>query len=248
MKHRNLIFSLLLSAAMVILMSAPAFANNNVLESGTCKYNGTTLKANFSSGDLVTRIASLEPGDSLEYTVTYSNDSNETVDYYMLADTLKTLEESKSVAENGGYRFVLKDNGPQGETVLFDNSKVGGDKLKTVKLEGLHQATNATQTYFHIHRLKPGEKGTTYLRVEFEEETEANDYMDTAGALRIGYAVEKVTPGKDNGSKKPVAESHPRTGDSMDLLKYIVIMTLAVLVGVLAFISWRKDRKDGDEA
>lgn len=246
MKHKNRILTLLISAAMVILMSAPAFANNNVLESGTCKYNGTTLKANFSSGDLVTRIASLEPGDSLEYTVTYSNDSNDTVDYYMLADTLQTLEDSKSVAENGGYRFVLRDSGPQGETVLFDNSKVGGDKLKTVKLEGLHQATNATQKYFHIHRLKPGEKGTTYLRVEFDEETEANDYMDTAGALRIGYAVEKVSSGK--GSQNPAVESHPRTGDTFDLLKYIVIMTLALLVGILAFISWRKDRKDGDEA
>ncbi len=65
-------------------------------------FDGESLDANFDNGTLVDRIAGLEPGDSLEYTVTYSNDSDVTVDYYMLAKTLKTLEESKDVAENGG--------------------------------------------------------------------------------------------------------------------------------------------------
>ena len=247
MKHRNKILILLTCAALMLFMAVPAFAVNYKLDDGTCEFDGDSLNANFDNGTLVDRIAGLEPGDSLEYTVTYSNDADVTVDYYMLAKTLQTLEESKDVAENGGYRFVLKDIGPNGETVLFDNSKVGGDTI-IANLEGLQQATNATQEYFHINQLKPGQSAKTYLRVEFEEETQANDYMDTIGDLRIAYAVE-LTPKKGGDvPKKKVYEHNPKTGDTSDFLKYILMMTAAVLVGLLAFISWRKDRKEDKKA
>ena len=242
MKLRNKAVTLLATAALMIFMTAPAFANSYTLDSATCKFDGENLQANFNDGDLVTSISSLEPGDSLEYTITYSNDSKQTVDFYMRADTLKTLEESKDAAENGGYRFVLEDNGPNGKTVLFDNSKVGGDTV-VADLEGLHQATNATQEYFHIHQLKPGQKGTTFLKVEFDEETEANDYMDTIGKLRISYAVELT-----NEPGEPPIEHQPKTGDSFDLLKYILLMTAALIIGLIALFSWRKDRKDGEKA
>jgi len=231
---------------MMVFMAVPAFAVNYPLDDGTCSFDGESLNASFDDGSLVDRIAGLEPGDSLEYTVTYSNDSDVTVDYYMLAKTLQTLEESKDVAENGGYRFVLKDTGPNGETVLFDNSKVGGDTI-IANLEGLQQATNATQEYFHINQLKPGQQAKTYLRVEFEEETQANDYMDTIGDLRVAYAVE-LAPKQGNPPDKKIYEHNPRTGDTTSLLKYILMMTAAVLVGLLAFISWRKDRKEGEKA
>lgn len=244
MKHRNRICILLTCAALMLFMAVPAFAVNYPLNDGTCEFDGDSLNANYDDGTLVDRIAGLEPGDSLEYTVTYSNDSDVTVDYYMLAKTLQTLEQSKDVAENGGYRFVLKDIGPNGETVLFDNSKVGGDTV-IANLKGLQQATNATQEYFHINQLKPGQSAKTYLRVEFEEETQANDYMDTIGDLRIAYAVE-LSPTKGDVPDKKTYENHPKTGDTTDILKYILMMTAAVLVGLLAFISWRKDRK-GDE-
>lgn len=246
MKHRNRICILLTCAALMLFMAVPAFAVNYPLNDGTCVFDGDSLNANYDDGTLVDRIAGLEPGDSLEYTVTYSNDSDVTVDYYMLAKTLQTLEQSKDVAENGGYRFVLKDIGPNGETVLFDNSKVGGDTV-IANLKGLQQATNATQEYFHINQLKPGQSAKTYLRVEFEEETQANDYMDTIGDLRIAYAVE-LPPTKGDVPDKKTYENHPKTGDTTDILKYILMMTAAVLVGLLAFISWRKDRKEDEKA
>lgn len=246
MKLRKLMPILLTCAAMMLFSAAPAFAVNYPLDDGTCVFDGEDLNANFDNGTLLDSISGLEPGDSLEYTVTYSNDSDVTVEYYMLAKTLQTLEESKNVAENGGYRFVLKDIGPNGETVLFDNSKVGGDTV-IANLEGLQQATNATQEYFHINQLAPGQSAKTYLRVEFEEETQANDYMDTIGDLRIAYAVELTPTG--NGNNPPdTVENNPKTGDSSDLLKYIVMMTAALLLGLLAFFSWRKDRKEDEKA
>ena len=246
MKYRNRIITLLVGMTMLLFMSVPAFAAEYTLDSGECDFDGEQLTANFDGGDLVDSISTLEPGDSLELTVKYSNSSDKTVDYYMSATTLQTLEESKDAAKNGGYRFVLKDSGPNGETVLFDNSEVGGDTV-IAGLEGLKQATNATQSYFFIHKLAPGQKGQTYLRVEFEEETQANDYMDTVGKLRLSYAAEIDTSGGNNGNNKTY-ENNPRTGDSSDLLKYLMMMTAALLIGILAFISRRKDRKDGDEA
>ena len=240
MKQRNKIMILLLSAVLVLFMSVPAFAVNNVLDPGTCDFDGESLDASFDNGTLLDEISGLEPGDSLEYTITYKNSSDETVEYYMLAKTLQTLEDSQDAAKNGGYTFVLKDSGPNGETVLFDNSKVGGDTT-IVNLKGLKQATNATQEYFFIHELKPGEIGQTYLKVALDEETQANAYMDTVGKLKVAYAVEIPGSGKNY-------ENNPKTGDPSDLLKYILMMTVAVLIALLAFVSWRRDRKDGEEA
>ena len=245
MKYRNRIITLLTGMTMLLFMSVPAFAVEYTLDGGTCVFDGEQLTSSFSEGDLIDPSSNLEPGDALEFTVSYENDSDKTVDYYMSATTLQTLEESKDAAENGGYRFVLKDSGPNGETVLFDNSNVGGDTV-IANLEGLKQATNATKDYFHIHQLKPGQKGQTYLRIEFEEETQANDYMDTVGKLKLSYAVETAATGGGGGNN--TYENNPKTGDASDLLKYILMMTAALLIGLLAIISLRKDRKDGDEA
>ena len=69
--------------------------------------------------------------------------------------------------------------------------------------------------------------------------------MDTEGALMVKYAVEKKVPGK----KVKTVYSHTKTGDTMDLLKFIALMSAALLVAILAILSWRKDRReDGDEA
>ena len=39
-----------------------------------------------------------------------------------------------------------------------------------------------------------------------------------------------------------------KTGDNVNLLPYILLMTLALILGILAVFSRRRDRKDGDEA
>ena len=98
--------------------------------------------------------------------------------------------------------------------------------------------------YFFIQELKPYQSGQTVLHVSFEGESEVNDYMDTEGALMVKYAVEK----KAKGEKKTIY-SHTKTGDNMDLLKLLALMSAAVLVAILAILSWRRDRReDGDEA
>jgi hypothetical protein len=142
-------------------------------------------------------------------------------------------------AENGGYTYVLKNVGPDGkETVLFDNSEVGGENI-TNKLQGLKQATNATGDYFFIQNLKAGQSGKTLLHIEFDGETEVNDYMDTAGKLMIAYAVEKDSAKTTTTSVK--------TGDQVKMWKLYALGGAALVAMILLIFSWRKDRKKGGE-
>ena len=231
--------------AMTMVMAAPyvAFAEGYSENDAVCSFDGTAISSNFDSSDLATYMSHLEPGDTLDYEVTYTNNSGKTTDWYMLNDALQTLEDSKDIAENGGYTYVLKNIGPDGaETVYFDNSEVGGE-AKTGGLEGLKQATNATKNYFFIQQLAPGQSGKTSLHVELDGETQVNDYWDTKGVVRLAYAVEIDEPGQ-----RVVENGATRTGDPFDLVKGLVVMLLALIIGLFAFLSRCKDRKDGGEA
>ena len=79
--------------------------------------------------------------------------------------------------------------------------------------------------------------------MELDGETQVNDYWDTKGVVRLAYAVEIVEPGQ-----RVIQDGAARTGDPFDLMKGLLIMSLALIVGLLALLSRRKDRKDGDEA
>ena len=243
MKKKNFIIAFLM--AMTIVLAAPyaVFAEEYSVDDAACSFDGSEISSNFESSDLATYLSHLEPGDKLDYQVTYTNNSGKTTEWYMLNDVLETLEESKDAAENGGYTYVLKNIGPDGtETTYFDNSEVGGE-TKTGGLEGLHQATNATRDYFFIQQLAPGQSGKTSLHVELDGETQVNDYWDTKGVVRLSYAVEIVEPGQ-----RIIQDGAARTGDPFDLMKGLLVMILALIIGLLAILGRRKDRKDGDEA
>ena len=230
--------TVVLMVGLTVTSSANTYKFN-----GKCQYNGSKITSNFSTEEFAASQDGMEPGDSLTYKVTYKNNSDKKTSWYMRNKVLETLEENKSQAENGGYTYVLKNIGPNGtETTLFDNSQVGGETKKG-KLEGLLQATNATGNFFFIQDLKPGESATTYLHVAMDGETEVNDYMDTHGELMVSYAVED-----QDGKTDEQKDNNPRTGDPMSIWKFIALMAAAVAVAIFAIISWRRDRKDGEQA
>lgn len=238
MKQIHVMAILLMAGILMAAMSAMAFADTFKFD-GKCTYNGDEITSDFTTEDWAASQADMEPGDDLHYSVKYTNKSGHTTSWYMRNSVLETLEEAKDAAENGGYTYKLINVGPSGKkTVLFDNSEVGGE-TKVDDLEGLKQATNATGDYFFIQKLKSGETATTELYVALDGETEVNDYMDTRGALMVSYAVEE-----ESGDKtRTVVQKTPRTGDPMDLMKYILMMVLALVVAFLAILSWRRDKK-----
>lgn len=244
------IAAVLLTAALLMIGMSAVCTAESYKFSGECGYNGSEIKSDFTSDEFAASQSELEPGDELSYTITYANNSKDETSWYMRNTVLETLEEAKEQAENGGYTYVLKNIGPDGkETVLFDNSEVGGE-TKTEDLEGLKQATNATGNYFFIQKLKPGEEGTTSLYVALDGETEVNDYMDTHGALLVSYAVENNETNTETEQPTPSVQpprssggGTPRTGDSMELMKFILLMAGALIAAFLAIFSWRRDRR-----
>lgn len=246
MRNKHRIITLLTAFVMMLFMTVSVSAEQYT-DTGTCTFDGSSLNASFKDGDLVDSLSILEPGDSLEYTITYKNESNETTYWYLANEVLQTLEDGKDAATNGGYTYVLQDISSNGKTeTYFDNSEVGGETV-VANLEGLKQATNATSEYFFIKKLAAGDWGQTYLKVVFDGETQANAYNDTLGRLKISYAVEKVLPNKVEKEKdKVIYENSPRTGDAFDMMKYILLMTAALILAIIAFILRRRDkRRDG---
>ena len=253
MTRKHLMIILLASLAMMLAASSMCYANSYSFK-GSCKYNGKEITSDFTSDDWAAAQSGLQPGDSLTYTVTYKNGTNETTEWYMRNEVLTTLEQAKEAAENGGYTYVLRNEGPDGTmTTLFSNEKVGGEQTDQssapADLEGLLQATNATKEFFFIQELKSGQSGKTHLRVVCDGETEVNDYMDTDGSLLVQYAVEKKA--KDKKKVKTVV-SHVKTGDNSNIMLFAALMAAALIAAAIAIILWRRDRnkdeKKGGEA
>ena len=253
-KTRSKIVVLALTVVMVLGATLSTSAESYE-ENGSCYFNGKKIVSTFSSEKVNDTIRNLEPGDEATFEVEFENRYDGTTHWYMKNEALETLEQSYDRTENGGYTYKLTHVGPDGdETVLFDNSKVGGAgedghsyaiKPRSSQAshgyentgEGLHQATNATDEWFFIQTLENGESGKTRLYVKFDGESEVNDYMDTAGELMVAYAVELDTDKPD----KPYRRVN--TGDETNLLLYIATMLAAMLMLIFTIMSYRKDRR-----
>ena len=236
MTKKHLMIILLASLTMILAASSMCYANSYSFK-GSCSYDGKKITSDFSSDEWAAAQARLQPGDSLTYTVTYKNNSNETTEWYMRNEVLQTLEQAKDAAENGGYTYVLQNEGPNGgKTTLFSNEKVGGEQAPGSSappdLEGLLQATNATKEFFFIQELKKGQSGKTHLKVVCDGETEVNDYQDTEA--------------KDKKKVKTVV-SHVKTGDDSQILLFAALMAAALIAAAIALILWRRDRKKDEE-
>ena len=244
MRKKHVMIVLLASLALLLALTSMSYANSYSFK-GKCSYNGSKIVSDFTSDDIAAAQSKLQPGDVLTYEITYTNNSKDTTEWYMRNKVLETLEEKKDAAENGGYTYVLKNQGPDGTTTLFSNDKVGGERSSKKIMEGLLQATNATGKFFFIQELDPGESAKTKLKVKFDGETEVNDYMDTEGSLLVQYAVEKK-PVKEKEKRKTIVQK-VKTGDESQIYLFIALMAAAVLAALIAIYFWRRDRRNDDE-
>lgn len=241
---RNKVSFLIILTSVIMMMilstTQSTFAAKKSFDE-KCSYNGKKIVTDYSSKKFKEAIKNMEPGDTLDYKLQYTNKSDKTTLWYMKNEVLETLEDNSDQAENGGYTYVLKAAGQ----TLFNNSAVGGEKVVN-KLQGLKQATNATKDYFFIEELKPGKSGTTTLHVELDGETGVNTYMNTQGALSFQYAVEEK--GTASSQENPGTRSRIKTGDMNRIIYYVMLLSAAVLLLVIAVILWIRDRKRGEDA
>jgi hypothetical protein len=241
---RKKITCLLLAAALSIGLGTAVYADEFTGSSSwAVEFDGKKMNSNFKSSEMAEEIYQLQPGDTIRLQVTLKNSGTKETDWYMTNEVLKSLEESQSVAEGGAYTYILTytDDKKQ-ETVLYTSESVGGEGDSKAGT-GLNQATDSLDEYFYLDRLASGSKGTVYLTVGLDGETQGNEYQDTLAQLQMNFAVEEVgpgTPGREGavpGSpQQPGASgrSLPRTGDETDIIPYCIGALLSGII-LLAF-------------
>ena len=242
MKKINRFTTLLLTLMTVLMMSQAAFAES--YDGGTFSYDGSRINNSKAAATFDEEIANLQPGDEMTFTFTYKNDSDESTEWYLENKVVKTLEEQDAV--NGGYTYELVNDGKEkGHVEIFRSKAVAGyeDANQDKADKGLTSATNATEDWLYIDTLKPGQSGKTTLKVALDGESQPNSYENRNGQLRIAYAVEETAVGEDVIKRRVVD-----TGDETNLFIPVAAFVGAMILLILAILSYRRDRKDGEEA
>ena len=156
------------------------------------------MVSNFTSKNFDDVLSSMQPGDSAEFGVRIQNSSDAVTDWYMANQVLKSLEDASKTASGGAYSYVLTYTDPQGQVETLYNSETVGGENYTSNLEGLHEATNALDSFFYLDTLKYGESSVVRLYVALDGETQGNGYQNTSAQLQMNFAVELPTVTEDH--------------------------------------------------
>lgn len=222
-------------------------------------FNGRSMESNFTTANIGDEINAMEPGDSVEFTITLGNDFDGQADWYMKNEVLEALEDAGD-AEGGAYDYLLTYTDTKGDvSTLYSSEKFGGDgRINGV---GLHGATTTLENYFYLDRMGKNDTGVVKLKVALDGETLVNDYQNTAAKLQMDFATQLVRttsrPGQDNEDNKEKEEDEKgdssgqrlrvvKTGDEVRVLVPLVILFttgLILLVIALAMLS-KKQKKD----
>ncbi len=230
-----------------------------------------TMVSDFKTKEMDDEVYGLQPGDYTDIVLNLKNEYNQTVDWYMKNQVIKTLEETRAKdtgLAGGAYSYILtfKNTSTNKETVLFSSDRVGGEGESNAGV-GLHQATGALQDWFYLDTFKKGEGGTLTLRVALEGETQGNDYQDTLAQLKMQFAVElRETPDNPDNPDNPEKEKEKeketvttketikntssstskstvvKTGDYTDTIPYILAAGVSGLAFLLLALYSRRER------
>lgn len=219
MKSTILIF--LFCILGLFLCTAPAYAETSHVAWNVSFNKDNQMVSNYDDASIQKAIAEMQPGDTLNLTVTIANENSDPTNWYMTSQVLKTLEDT-SKASNGAYSYSLRYN----DTTLYSSELVGGDNS-----QGLKEVSGATGTWFFLSTLDSGQTGTVQIEMQLDGKTQGNAYMNTLGTLALDFAVElDGTTTATTGLAK--------TGDFTFELVFALAGIAALL---LAFLSYRKD-------
>lgn len=251
---------LAMAGIMVAGLHTTAFAREyKGVEGWQVNFTGGKMESNFESSDVTDELSGIQPGDSIELSVSLKNSDSSDTDWYMTNEVIQTLEEAQSSAEGGAYEYKISYVGSDNtETVIYDSKTVGGEDTSKAG-EGLKQVDNSTEEYFYLGRLASDKTGTVHLTISVEGETQGNGYQLTLAKLRMNFAVEKVKTGTTITKNKIVNENKTvevtnataktsntvKTGDSIRLFLFSALALLGglVLLGY-CYCNFRKDSKN----
>ncbi len=243
MKRRLL--GVCLAGVLVLVSSVTAFAEDRKGASGwEVSFDGKKMSSNFTTANMGDEINAMQPGDSVELTITLKNNFDGEADWYMKNEVLNALEDAGDAA-GGAYDYLLTYTDGAGKTTtLYSSEKFGGDgRYNGV---GLHGATTTLEDYFYMDRLGKGGKGTVKLMVALDGETLVNNYQNTYARLQMDFATEVVGPGSGNPGSRPGGNREViKTGDQSQIMLYMLMMLGAGLALLLiVFLRLRKEQEE----
>lgn len=208
-------------------------------------FDGKKLESNFSTANMDDEIYNMQPGDSVELTISLKNNYDKSeVDWYMKNEVLETLEDAGDMS-GGAYDYLLTYTDKDGKsTTLYSSEKFGGEgRYNGVGLKG---ATTTLDDYFYLDRMGDGDTGVVKLKVALDAETLVNDYQNTLARLQMDFATELVDTAATGRPSNPGSGRSPvKTGDQTKIMLYIVLTLAAGLV--LLFLGIMRLRRDGEE-
>ena len=247
MKGKWKSFSLAAALLLILGLSVPdiaAQAEDLQGEAGwQVTFDGKKMENNFTTGGMSDEIGAMQPGDSVELTITLKNVFDGQADWYMKNQVLQSLEDAGDAA-GGAYDYLLTYTDTKGETTtLYSSEKFGGDgRINGV---GLHGATKTLDDYFYLDRMGKGDFGVVKLKVALDGETLVNDYQNTLARLQMDFATELISSG--GGSRNKII----KTGDEADIMRNIIIMFasgLVLLIGGILLLRRQQEEEAPAEA
>ncbi len=230
---------LMLCFAMLLVLasSMTVLAEDKQGEAGwEVVFDGKKMTSNFSNGKIDDQIADLQPGDSVEITITLRNTYDGQADWYIKNEVGKSLETASS-ATGAAYDYQLTYTNKAGETTtLFSSDYFGGSGRYSG--EGLLAAARSLNNFVSLDRLGKGDTGVVKLKVRLEGETGVNAYQNTSARLDMQFATELVDAGT---TRRPV-----RTGDQSRILLFVILTLVSGLL--LLTVAVMRLRRDHEEA
>ena len=241
MKKRWIALSL--AGVLALVSSVTTLAEDRKGASGwQVSFDGSKITNNFSKSDMDDEIYAMEPGDSVELTISLKNSFNGQADWYMRNQVLETLEKSAEIA-GCAYDYLLTYKDASGATTtLYSSEKFGGEgRYNGVGLKG---ATTTLDEYFYLDRLGKEDTGVVKLKVALDGETLVNSYQSTLAVLQMDFATELVKSGTSTqtpGRNREII----KTGDQSQIMLYILLaLGSGLLLLMLAFLRMRREKEE----
>ena len=195
--------------------------------------NDKKITTTFESAKFADIMYWMQPGDQATVRLTLKNSSASATDWSMTNKTVKTLEDTQSVAAGGGYTYILTYHNPAGgEEILYSSESVGGEKVSVVG-EGLHEVSSSLKEFFYLDTLAAGAEAEVTLYIALDGESQGNVYQNTLAEIQMNFAVE--TP---NGTSI-------KTGDESHVVLWAgMAMASGLLLIGLAALSYKKGQKE----
>lgn len=190
-----------LGLAMALGPVAAVHAEDSYKDGMGVTFTGSAMESNFDASSIYRQMFDLLPGDSVEMRVDLYNSSTEYTQWYISSETLKTLEETRETARDGGYGYYLAytslgsaeadkaEEATNGTVVLFESESIGGTGSGE---KGLYEANEGIDGFVKLCTMAPGSKGYVTLYVKLDGETQGNGYQNTLAKLRLMFAVDVI--------------------------------------------------------